>query len=64
MAASSGEVMINLNPKLLQAKGLSPADVLQRGAAQYLVLPSGTAKIGAVRIRRAGQRAPATVRAA
>ena len=37
--------MINFNPGLLQAKGLSPADVLTSVAAQYLVLPSGTAKI-------------------
>src|SRR5271165_3641113 len=39
------QVMINFNPALLQAKGLSPADVLTAVAAQYLVLPSGTAKI-------------------
>ena len=39
------QVMINLNPRLLQAKGLSPADVLNAVATQYLVLPSGTAKI-------------------
>ncbi len=40
------QVMINLNPSLLQSKGLSPADVLNSAAMQYLVLPSGTAKIG------------------
>jgi multidrug efflux pump subunit AcrB len=39
------QVMIDFNPALLQAKGLSPADVLTAVAAQYLVLPSGTAKI-------------------
>ncbi len=39
------QVMINFTPALLQAKGLSPADVLSSVAAQYLVLPSGTAKI-------------------
>src|SRR5271168_3539456 len=39
------QVMINFNPALLQAKGLSPADVLTSVAAEYLVLPSGTAKI-------------------
>jgi CzcA family heavy metal efflux pump len=39
------QVMINLNPNLLQSKGLSPADVLNSAAMQYLVLPSGTAKI-------------------
>jgi multidrug efflux pump subunit AcrB len=39
------QVMITLNPARLQAKGLSPADVLNSAALQYLVLPSGTAKI-------------------
>jgi len=39
------QVMINFNPALLQAKGLSPADVLAAVATQYLVLPLGTAKI-------------------
>jgi CzcA family heavy metal efflux pump len=40
------QVMIDLNPNLLQAKGLSPQDVLQAVQQQNLVLPSGTAKIG------------------
>jgi CzcA family heavy metal efflux pump len=39
------EIIVNFNPKLLQAKGLSPADVLAAMSTQYLVLPSGTAKI-------------------
>jgi CzcA family heavy metal efflux pump len=39
------QVMINLNPQLLQAKGLSPGDVLNAVAMQYQVVPSGTAKI-------------------
>jgi multidrug efflux pump subunit AcrB len=39
-------IMINLDPKLLQAKGLSPVDVLNALAAQNVVLPGGTAKIG------------------
>ena len=39
------EIIVNFNPKLLQAKGLSPADVLGAISQQYLVLPSGTAKI-------------------
>src|SRR5258705_592534 len=38
--------MLNLEPKLLQAKGLSPVDVLSAMAAQNVVLPGGTAKIG------------------
>jgi multidrug efflux pump subunit AcrB len=40
------QVMINLNPQLLQSKGLSPTDVLNAVNVQNLVLPSGTAKIG------------------
>jgi CzcA family heavy metal efflux pump len=40
------QVMINLNPGLLQSKGLSPQDVLSVVNRQSLVLPSGTAKIG------------------
>jgi multidrug efflux pump subunit AcrB len=39
------EVMVNLDPRLLQQKGLSPGDVLGALGKQNLVLPSGTAKI-------------------
>src|ERR1700760_2323471 len=39
------QVTINFDPQRLQAKRLSPADVLTAVASQYLVLPSGTAKI-------------------
>ena len=39
-------VMINLNPKALQATGLAPSDVLAAMAAQNVVQPGGTAKIG------------------
>ena len=40
------QVMIDLNPNLLQAKGLSPQDVLLAVQQQNVILPSGTAKIG------------------
>ena len=40
------QVMVDLNPRMLQAKGLSPADVLDTLNLQNLVLPSGAAKIG------------------
>jgi multidrug efflux pump subunit AcrB len=40
------QVMIDLDPGLLQAKGLSPIDVVNAVTAQNLILPSGTAKIG------------------
>ena len=39
------QVMINLVPQLMQAKGLSPTDVLNAITNQNLVLPSGTVKI-------------------
>ncbi len=39
------ELLISLNPQQLQAKGLSPADVLNAVERQYIVLPSGTTKI-------------------
>jgi CzcA family heavy metal efflux pump len=40
------QVMVNLNQGLLQAKGLSPNDVLTALGNQNLILPGGTAKIG------------------
>ncbi len=39
-------IMINLDPKLLQAKSLAPTDVLNALQAQNVVQPGGTAKIG------------------
>src|ERR1700728_1939551 len=39
------QVMIDLNENLLQAKGLSPQDVLNALTNENLVLPGGTAKI-------------------
>jgi CzcA family heavy metal efflux pump len=40
------QVMINLDPTLMQSKGVSPTDVLAAVNEQNLILPSGTAKIG------------------
>ena len=40
------QVRVNLNPGLLQAKGVSASDVVAALAQQNLVLPSGTTKIG------------------
>jgi multidrug efflux pump subunit AcrB len=40
------QVMVDIRPDLLQAKGLSPADVVNAVSAQNLILPSGTSKIG------------------
>ncbi len=39
-------IMVNLDPKRLQAEGLSPTDVLNALNEQNVVEPSGTAKIG------------------
>ena len=41
------QIMISLDQNLMQAKGVSPTDVLDAVNAQNLVLPSGTVKIGA-----------------
>jgi multidrug efflux pump subunit AcrB len=40
------QVMVSLNPSLLQANGMSAADVVNAVGNQNLVLPSGTVKIG------------------
>jgi multidrug efflux pump subunit AcrB len=42
----SRQVSVSLNPSLLQAKGLSAAEVVSALGTQNLILPSGTAKIG------------------
>jgi multidrug efflux pump subunit AcrB len=42
------QVMIDIRPDLLQAKGLSPADVVNAVSTQNLILPAGTSKIGQV----------------
>lgn len=40
------QIMVELDPKALQAKGLAPIDVVNAVNAQNLILPGGTAKIG------------------
>src|SRR6201987_4640253 len=40
------QVQVDLNTAALQAKGLSPLDVVNAVGAQNLILPSGTTKIG------------------
>jgi multidrug efflux pump subunit AcrB len=40
------QVQVDINLSKLQAKGLSPADVVSTINAQNVILPSGTAKIG------------------
>ncbi|BAN27841.1 efflux RND transporter permease subunit [Caballeronia insecticola] len=41
------QIMVELDPAKLQAKGLAPVDVVNAVNAQNLILPGGTAKIGA-----------------
>lgn len=40
------QVQVDLNTQALQAKGLSPLDVVTAISAQNLILPTGTSKIG------------------
>ena len=40
------QVMVDLDPRLLQSKGLAPIDIVNTLGQQNIVLPSGTAKIG------------------
>src|SRR5580658_8254952 len=40
------QVMINMDQNQMQAKGVSPTDVLNAVNAQNLILPTGTAKVG------------------
>jgi multidrug efflux pump subunit AcrB len=39
------QIQVDIDPVALQAKGLSPADVVNAVAVQNLIVPSGTAKI-------------------
>jgi CzcA family heavy metal efflux pump len=40
------QMMVNMDQEQMQAKGVSPADILNAVNMQNLVIPSGTAKIG------------------
>jgi len=40
------QIMVDLNPTQLQAKGLSPSDVVNAVNAQNLIIPAGSSKIG------------------
>src|SRR2546422_9626189 len=55
------QVMVDLDPRLLQSKGLSPADVVTALRLQNIVLPSGTAKIGQFEYDVALHASPRTV---
>jgi multidrug efflux pump subunit AcrB len=55
------QVMVDLDQRLLQSKGLSPADVVTAVGLQNIVLPSGTAKIGEFEYDVAMNASPRTV---
>jgi multidrug efflux pump subunit AcrB len=55
------QIMVDLNTRMLQAKGLSPNDILNTLTLQNLVLPSGTAKIGQFEYDVSLNSAPRTV---
>src|SRR5213594_1607832 len=55
------QIMVDLDQRLLQSKGLSPADVVTALGQQNIVLPSGTAKIGEFEYDVAMNGSPRTV---
>ena len=55
------QVMVDLDQRLLQSKGLSPADIVTALGQQNIVLPSGTAKIGQFEYDVAMNASPRTV---
>ncbi len=55
------QVMLDLQPALLQSKGLSPADVVTAVTTQNLILPVGTSKIGQFEYDVGLNASPATV---
>jgi len=55
------QVMVDLDQRLLQSKGISPADVVTAIGQQNIVLPSGTAKIGPFEYDVAMNASPRTV---
>ena len=56
------QVQVDINSQALQAKGLSPTDVVNAISAQNLILPSGTAKIGTYEYEMETNSAPKTIR--
>jgi multidrug efflux pump subunit AcrB len=57
------QITVNMEPRLMQAKGVAPADLLNALEAQDLVLPAGTAKIGASEYDITTNAAPQSVEA-
>ncbi len=57
------QVSVNLDIPALQAKGLSPTDVITAISAQNLVLPSGTVKMGSTEFNVEMNGSPDTIAA-
>ena len=55
------QIQVDLNPQALQAKGLSPLDIVNAVNAQNLILPAGTAKIGSFEYQVEMNGAPQTI---
>src|SRR5271155_2273777 len=54
-------ISVDTDPKALQAKGLSPVDIVNAVNAQNLILPTGTAKMGALEFNVEMNGSPSTV---
>jgi multidrug efflux pump subunit AcrB len=57
------QVQVDIDLKALQAKGLSPSDVVNAISAQNVILPSGTLKIGGLEYAVETNSSPTTVEA-
>ena len=55
------QVQVDLNLQALQARGLSPTDVVNAIGVQNLILPSGTVKVGSFEYQLATNSAPTTI---
>ena len=55
------QVLVDINSRALQAKGLSPQDVVNTLNQQNLILPTGTAKIGSLEYDVAMNGSPKTI---
>jgi len=55
------QVQVDINLQALQAKGLSPSDVVNAVSAQNLILPAGTAKIAQFEYQLESNSAPTTI---
>jgi len=55
------QVQVDIDSKALQAKGLSPVDVVNAFSAQNIILPAGTAKIGTYEYQVETNSSPSTI---